>query len=91
MSSKSPQKSATSANSLSRQLGLYFFIAIVLVAGLLFALNQLAGLMGTATQEAQAVDFANNSISAVLREEPPQLDSSKATDSTSGLLSLIHI
>ena len=90
MRSKSTSNSNTHSNSLSRQLGLYFVLAIVFVAGLLLALNQLAGLMGTATQEAQAVDFANNSISAVLREEPPQLDSSKATDSTSGLV-LGHI
>jgi oligopeptide transport system substrate-binding protein len=90
MSSQTPSNSHTRANSLSRQLGVYFLLAVVFVAGLLLALNQLAGLMGTATQEAQAVDFANNSISAVLREEPPQLDSSKATDSTSGLV-LGHI
>ena len=80
MSSQTPSNSHTRANSLSRQLGVYFLLAIVFVAGLLLALNQLAGLMGTATQEAQAVDFANNRISAVLREEPPQLDSSKTTE-----------
>ena len=90
MSSKSAKQPHDAAHSLSRQLSLYFFLALIFVAGLLFALNQLAGLMGTASQEAQAVDFANNSISAVLREEPPQLDSSKSTDSSSGLV-LGHI
>ena len=86
MNSKSPSNSHTSANSLSRQLGVYFLLAIVFVVGLLLVLNQLAGLMGTATQEAQAVDIANNSISAALSEEPPQLDSSKTTDASSGLV-----
>ena len=44
-----------------------------------------SSLTGTAT-DVSAVDVESNSISILLREEPPQLDSSRATDAVSGMV-----
>ena len=38
------------------------------------------------SSEVSAVDEAANSISILLRDEPPQLDSSRATDAISGMV-----
>ena len=42
-------------------------------------------LTGTFT-DVSAVDVEGNSISILIREEPPQLDSSRATDAVSGMV-----
>ena len=44
-----------------------------------------SSLTGTAT-DVSAVDVESNSISILIREEPPQLDSSRATDAISGMV-----
>ncbi len=42
--------------------------------------------LGGASASVSAVDEENNSVSIIIREEPPQLDSSRATDSVSGMV-----
>ena len=44
-----------------------------------------SSLTGTVT-DVSAVDVERNSISILIREEPPQLDSSRATDAVSGMV-----
>ena len=39
-----------------------------------------------ATADVSAVDLEGNSVSIIMREEPPQLDSSRATDAVSGMV-----
>ena len=53
---------------------------------LTFALSWAAGLTGGATHDVGAVDAATRTVTAVLREEPPQLDSTLATDQISGMV-----
>ena len=74
------------AKSAGRQLLLFALIAVGLLAGLMWALQVLAGLVGSSTVEAKAVDPANNSITISIRQEPPQLDTTHQADSVSGMV-----
>ena len=58
-----------------RQLGLFAFAAVAGLAALMWGLNLLANLTASASGANSAVDAANNAITVLLREEPPQLDS----------------
>ena len=70
-----------------RQLGLFGFAAVVGFAALMWGLNLLASLTATAGGGADgAVDAANNAITVLLRDEPPQLDSTRSTDQVSGVV-----
>lgn len=51
---------------------------------LLFALGQVAKCTGTRSSSIGAVDAASGTITLNLTQEPPQLDSTKATDQVSG-------
>jgi len=73
-----------------RQLLLYAFLTVLGFALIMFLLDAAAGLVGSNTGSAKAVDVANNSINLALAEEPPQLDSTRATDQISGMV-LGHI
>ncbi|GGG53694.1 peptide ABC transporter substrate-binding protein [Pseudohongiella nitratireducens] len=62
--------------------------AIVAVVGLLvtmFLLDALAGLTSSqSTVSSSAIDYENNEITSHLRDEPPQMNSMRSTDSISG-------
>ena len=72
--------------SAGRQLALFALAAVLGFAGLMWLLNLLAGLTASAGGAGEAVDAENNAITVLLREEPPQLDSTLATDQVSGLV-----
>jgi oligopeptide transport system substrate-binding protein len=77
---------AAFAKKAGRQLLVFFIGAALAIAALMFALQGLASLVGSSTATAQAIDLTNNSISIAIREEPPQLDNSISTDSSSGMI-----
>lgn len=81
---------ASFARTAGLQLAGYAVAAVVLMGLLMGALQLLASSVGSSTDNARAVDRANNSISIATRQEPPQLNSSLATDSSSGLI-LNHV
>ena len=70
------------ASTAGKQLLVFGVAAILGIVLLMFALQTLAGLVGSSTVTAQAVDYENQGITIVLRDEPPQLDSTQATDAT---------
>ena len=67
-----------------RQLLRYGVYAVVGFIALLFLLGQVAKCTGTRSSSIGAVDAATGTITLNLAQEPPQLDSSKATDQVSG-------
>lgn len=70
-----------------RQLAVLALMAAALLVTLMFLLNWLAGLTSsTAGMSNLAVDVENNSINAFLRNEPPQLNSMKASDAISAVV-----
>ena len=74
------------ANSAARQLLLFGVAAIILVAAVMWALQTLASLVGSSTAAAKAVDIENNSITIAISAEPPQLNTTLATDASSGMI-----
>lgn len=60
--------------------------AVVGFIALLFALGQIAKCTGTSSSTIGAVDIASGTITLNLAQEPPQLDSTKATDQVSGMV-----
>ncbi|HCD26580.1 MAG TPA: hypothetical protein DER02_03610 [Gammaproteobacteria bacterium] len=81
---------APSNKAVFSQLRRYFLYAFIAVGVLMFVLDYLASSVGSDTQEARAVDFETQSIAIAIAEEPPQLNSSLATDAVSGMV-LGHI
>ncbi len=77
---------ASFANTAGRQLLVFFLSAFVLLALAMWALQGLASMVGADSGAAKAIDRGNNTISIAIREEPPQLNSTKATDSQSGMV-----
>lgn len=75
-----------STSSPNKQLAQFFALAFIAVAALMFVLHYAGSALSGGNQNAIAVDPANNSIAITLREEPPQLDSSRATDAISGMV-----
>lgn len=70
--------------SAGKQLAIYAVVAVVVITVLMVALDFIAGLTSSgANGAAGAVDVENNEISIYLRDEPPQLNSTQATDSIS--------
>lgn len=53
---------------------------------LMMALSWASSLTSGGITSTGAVDYAANSISIVIAQEPPQLDSTRATDTTSGMI-----
>ena len=53
---------------------------------LMWLLQALASLVGSSTTAANAVDVQNNSITIAISTEPPQLNSTLATDASSGMI-----
>ena len=85
-----PDSDASFAATAGRQLLSFGLMAVLFVAALMWGLQVLASLVGSSTVAAKAVDVENNSISIAIREEPPQLDSTGATDSSS-IMILGHV
>jgi oligopeptide transport system substrate-binding protein len=69
-----------------RQLGLLALLAFGFVILLMLALGWAAGLTGGGSAGTGAVDAATGTVTAILREEPPQLNSTLATDQVSGMV-----
>ncbi|MEM7003304.1 MAG: peptide ABC transporter substrate-binding protein [Pseudomonadota bacterium] len=74
------------AATAGKQLVVYAIFAVVGVGLLMWALQALASLVGSSTTDAQAVNLEDNSITIAIREEPPQLNTTVATDAVSGLV-----
>lgn len=74
---------ASFAATASRQLLVYFVLAIAFVGALMWGLQGLASIVGSSTVAAKAVDPDNNSVTIYIREEPPQLNNTAATDAVS--------
>lgn len=74
------------AASASRQLFLLAIAAVVGLGVLMLILQTLAGLVGSSTESAQAVDYEHSTITIAIREEPPQLNTTVATDVSSGTI-----
>lgn len=74
------------AKSAGRQLLMFACGAVVIIAVLMWGLQVLASMVGSSTVAAQAVDLETNSITIAIAEEPPQLNSTIATDASSGMI-----
>ena len=72
--------------SAGRQLAVYAVYAIGAVVALLYLLSLAAGSAGNSGVVGAAVDPQSNSITIALREEPPQLDSTRSTDASSNVV-----
>lgn len=70
--------------SAGRQLAWFFMAAVAGIAALMYTLGWASGLTGSGAGSSSAIDPAARSITLVLKEEPPQLDSTRATDQVSG-------
>ena len=77
---------ASFASTAGRQLLVFFVSALVLLALAMWGLQVLASMVGADSGAAKAIDRGANTISIAIREEPPQLNSTKATDSSSGMV-----
>jgi ABC-type oligopeptide transport system substrate-binding subunit len=75
--------------SAGRQLALYAVYALLGLAAVVYLLSLLAGGAGS-NVSGGAIDAANNRITIVLGEEPPQLDAGRATDASSFIV-LAHV
>lgn len=85
-----PRQQDDFTRSAGRQLALFGVLAIAGVAVLMAGLAWASGLTGSAAGNSAAVDPATSTVSLVLREEPPQLNSTLATDQVS-LMVLGHV
>lgn len=77
-----PASSNQETVSAGKQLGLYALYGIVAMAVLMFLLSLAASSTGS-TVSGGAVDAERNSVTISLREEPPQLDAARSTDTIS--------
>jgi len=88
--SDAPHQQDDFTRSAGRQLALFGVLAIAGVAVLMAGLAWASGLTGSAAGNSAAVDPATSTVSLVMREEPPQLNSTLATDQVS-LMVLGHV
>ena len=79
----STDSEASFAATAGRQLILYAAAAIAFVAALMWGLQGLASIVGSSSVAAKAIDVENNSVTIFIREEPPQLNNTEATDAVS--------
>jgi hypothetical protein len=75
--------------SAGKQLGLYAFYTLLAMSVLLYLLSVAAGSTASVLGSG-AINIESNSITITLREEPPQLDASRATDASSFVV-LAHV
>ena len=76
-------------SSAGKQLGLYALYTLVALSVLLYLLSVAAGNTAGGLGSG-AINVERNSITITLREEPPQLDASRATDASSFVV-LAHV
>ena len=69
--------------SAGRQLAIFAASSIAGIALLMLGLSWASGLTSTGSGAGEAVDAATGTVTLVLNEEPPQLNSTKATDQVS--------
>ncbi len=72
------------ARAAGRQLLIYGLLTLIGFTAIMFGLNVMASFVGSDTGSSKAIDASTKSITLALRDEPPQLDSTKATDAISG-------
>lgn len=65
--------------SAGKQLAIYFAVAVILFVAALFVLSQVTG----DGSSSGGIDIANNAITVTVRQEPPQLDAGRSTDTAS--------
>ncbi|HAT27362.1 MAG TPA: hypothetical protein DCS89_10125 [Gammaproteobacteria bacterium] len=75
--------------SAGKQLGLYAFYTLLAMSVLLYLLSVAAGSTASGLGSG-AINIESNSITITLREEPPQLNASRATDASSFVV-LAHV
>ncbi len=75
--------------SAGKQLGLYAFYTLLAMSVLLYLLSVAAGSTASGLGSG-AINIESNSITITLREEPPQLDASRAIDASSFVV-LAHV
>jgi oligopeptide transport system substrate-binding protein len=75
-----------STSSPNSQLAKLFALAFAGVGLLMVALHYAGSALSGDNVDINAIDEENNSVSIIIREEPPQLNSSRATDSISGMV-----
>ena len=85
MSEVVPSKDSFTTSA-GRQLLLFGILALGGTALLMMALSWATGLTGSAGGAAEGIDPATGTITLVLSEEPPQLNSTLATDQVSGMI-----
>ncbi len=85
MSEVVPSKDSFTTSA-GRQLLLFGILALGGTALLMLALSWATGLTGSAGGAAEGIDPATGTITLVLSEEPPQLNSTLATDQVSGMI-----
>lgn len=68
----------------------YAFLAVIGLVLLMALLSYGSRLLGATSESSPGIDATNNAISLILSQEPPQLDSTLATDMVSGMV-LGHI
>ncbi|MAT84032.1 MAG: hypothetical protein CMD39_07050, partial [Gammaproteobacteria bacterium] len=69
--------------SAGRQLAIFALSSIAGIALLMLGLSWASDLTSTGSGAGEAVDAATGTVTLVLNEEPPQLNSTKATDQVS--------
>ena len=74
------------ASTAGRQLLVFAAFAILGIGVIMWALQALAGIVGSSTEQATAINRATNTITIAIREEPPQLNTTIATDASSGMI-----
>jgi oligopeptide transport system substrate-binding protein len=81
-----PDSEESFARAAGRQILVYAVGAIVTIGLLMWGLQGLASMVGSGTIAGKAVDLENQSITIAIRTEPPQLNTTLATDSISGMV-----
>ena len=74
------------AKSAGRQLLVYGAGAVLIIGALMWALQGLASMVGSSTAAANAIDAENQSITIAISTEPPQMNTTLATDASSGMI-----
>jgi len=64
--------------SAGRQLLWYALLAVLGLAALMALLSYGSRLLGATAESSPGIDFTNNTITLILAQEPPQLDSTLA-------------
>ena len=83
-SANAPQSASHLNRAATKQLVLLVLASIGAIVAVMFLLNWAAQATGSTSGTTKAIDIENRSISVIVLQEPPQLDSSRSTDTRSG-------